>query len=114
MAVQPAAAALRQVWYAIAKWPDIGNLGFAMKTSVTVDEVGRLVLPKNIREAIGVFGRMTVNVEVVNNAVRISAPEPSSGTTSRNRGRLVYAGPVPTDWDSGEAILQMRERRLRR
>jgi bifunctional DNA-binding transcriptional regulator/antitoxin component of YhaV-PrlF toxin-antitoxin module len=28
-----------------------------MKTSVTVDEVGRLVLPKTIREAIGVYGR---------------------------------------------------------
>ena len=85
-----------------------------MKTSVTVDEVGGLVLPKNIREAIGVLGRMSVNVEVVDNAARITAPEPVNRAVVRNRGRLVYAGPLPADWDSGEAVWRMRERRLRR
>ena len=85
-----------------------------MKTSVTVDEVGRLVLPKNIRETIGVFGRMAVNVEVVGHVARITAPEPARGRVARKRGRLVYAGPLPDNWDSGEAVLQMRERRLRR
>lgn len=85
-----------------------------VRTTVTVDEVGRLVLPKNIRESIGVFGRMSVHVEVVDNAVRITAPEPVSRAMSRKRGRMVYAGPLPADWDSGEAVLRMRERRLRR
>ncbi len=86
----------------------------AMKASITVDEVGRLVLPKNIREAIGVFGRMAVNVEVVGHAVRITAPERLGGAVARKRGRLVYSGPLPENWESGEAVLQMRERRLRR
>ncbi len=86
----------------------------AMKTSVTVDEVGRLVLPKEIREAIGVFGRMAVNVEVVGHAARISAPEPAGGPVARKRGRLVFAGPLPENWDSGEAVLKMREQRARR
>lgn len=85
-----------------------------MKASVTVDEVGRLVLPKNIREAIGVFGRMSVEVEVVDNAARISTPEPSRRAVSRKKGRLVHAGPLPANWDSGEAVLRMREGRLRR
>ncbi len=85
-----------------------------MKTSVMVDEVGRLVLPKNIREAIGVFGRMSVNVEVVDNAVRLSVPEPANRAVSRKGGRLVYTGLLPTDWDSGEAVLRMRKRRLQR
>jgi len=85
-----------------------------MKTSVTVDEVGRLVLPKEIREAIGVSGRMTVNVEVVDNAARISAPDPGARAIARKRGRLVYTGSLPESWESGEAVLQMRERRLRR
>jgi bifunctional DNA-binding transcriptional regulator/antitoxin component of YhaV-PrlF toxin-antitoxin module len=85
-----------------------------MKTSVTVDEVGRLVLPKGIREAIGVFGRMAVSVEVVGHAAYITAPESSSGAVARRRGRLVYAGDLPKDWESGEAVLRMRERRLRR
>ncbi|SPE56845.1 hypothetical protein SBV1_2560021 [Verrucomicrobia bacterium] len=33
-----------------------------MKVIVTIDEVGRLVLPKAIRQAIGVSGRMAVSV----------------------------------------------------
>ena len=87
-----------------------------MKATVTVDEVGRMVLPKNIREAIGVCGRTTVKIEVVDRAARITAPEARSPIreTGRRRGRLVYTGSVPENWESGEAVLQMRERRLRR
>ena len=57
---------------------------------------------------------MSVNVEVVDNAARITAPEPVSRAVVRKRGRLVYAGPLPADWDSGEAVWRMRERRLGR
>jgi len=57
---------------------------------------------------------MSVNVEVVDNAARITAPEPVNRAVVRKRGRLVYAGPLPADWDSGEAVWRMRERRLRR
>ncbi len=39
--------------------PPTGKLS-VVKAIVTVDEVGRLVLPKAIRVAIGVSGRMTV------------------------------------------------------
>ena len=85
-----------------------------MKASVAIDEVGRLVLPKPIREAIGVSGRMVVKVEVVDNAARITAPEPSRASTSRERGRLVYSGKLPEKWDSGEAVLRQRERRIQR
>ena len=84
-----------------------------MKATVTVDEVGRMVLPKEIREAIGVSGRTTVKIEVVDNAARITAPETAARATGRRRGRLVYTGSLPEKWDSGEAVLQMRERRLR-
>jgi len=85
-----------------------------MKASITIDQVGRLVLPKEIREAIRVSGRMTVNVEVVDNVACISAPNPGARAIARKRGRLLYTGSLPGNWDSGEAVLQMRERRLRR
>lgn len=85
-----------------------------MKASVIVDEVGRLVLPKQIREAIGVFGRTTVSVEVVDNVARITAPEPARREVSQKHGRLVYSGALPENWDSGEAVLSQREQRLRR
>ena len=85
-----------------------------MKANVVVDEAGRLVLPKTFREAIGVFGRTSVQVEVVNNAVQITAPEPASRPLSRRKGRLVYDGPIPENWDSAQTILAMRQQRLRR
>ena len=85
-----------------------------MKAAITVDEVGRLVLPKNIRLAIGLTGRATVSVEVVGRSVHITPPEQSSGPVSRKRGRIVYAGQLPKGWHSGEAVIEMRERRLRR
>lgn len=85
-----------------------------MKTCVTVDKVGRLVLPKEMREAIGLVGRTSVNLEVVGQAVRITAPDAPSGAVTRKRGRLVFAGPVPENWDSGQAVLRMRQQRNRR
>jgi hypothetical protein len=85
-----------------------------MKTSVIVDDVGRLVLPKEIREAIGVFGRTTVQVEVVDNAARISAPEQTFDAVKRKGKRLVYGGALPDNWESGEAVLKIRARRVRR
>lgn len=84
-----------------------------MRATITVDKVGRLVLPKNIREAIGVFGRTAVDVEVVGHAARITAPVRKAGGLSRKRGRLVYSGSLPQDWESGQAVLNQRERRLR-
>lgn len=85
-----------------------------MKASIVVDEVGRLVLPKEIREAIGVFGRMSLQVEVVDNTARISAPEGTHTPLKRKGKRMVYGGTLPDSWESGEAVLKMRERRVRR
>ena len=85
-----------------------------MKASIIVDEVGRLVLPKEIREAIGVFGRTSVQVEVVDNTARISAPEAPSQPLQRKGKRMVYGGPLPENWHSGDAVLKNREQRLRR
>jgi bifunctional DNA-binding transcriptional regulator/antitoxin component of YhaV-PrlF toxin-antitoxin module len=84
-----------------------------MKTTVLVDEVGRMVLPKSVREAIGISGRVNVCVEVVAGAAQISLPENGPSSVARRRGRTVYTGPLPPDWDSGEAVSRMRERRLR-
>ncbi len=83
-----------------------------MNATISMDEVGRVVLPKAIREAIGIVGRMVINVEVVDNAALITVPAPTRGVMARKRGRLVYAGPLPKGWDSGEAVTAMRKRRI--
>ena len=85
-----------------------------MKAAIVVDEVGRLVLPKNMRLAIGLTGRATVTVEVVGQSVHITPPEQRSGPVSRKRGRTVYTGQLPKGWHSGEAVTEMREHRVRR
>ena len=85
-----------------------------MKTAIVVDEVGRLVLPKNIRLAIGLTGRATVSVEVVGQSVHITQPEQRRGPVSRKRGRIIYTGSLPKGWHSGDAVIETRERRLRR
>ena len=85
-----------------------------MKTTVLVDAVGRMVLPKSVREAIGISGRTTVHIEVVSGAAQISALDSRPGAVARRGGRAVYTGPLPADWDTGEAVSRMRERRLRK
>jgi bifunctional DNA-binding transcriptional regulator/antitoxin component of YhaV-PrlF toxin-antitoxin module len=85
-----------------------------MNAHITMDEVGRLVLPKNIREAIGVFGRMVVSIEVVDKAAMITVPAPAVSPVARKRGRLVHTGPLPQTWDSGQAVLAIRQRRIPR
>ena len=96
----------------IAKWLPNGNL-LNMKTTVTVDEVGRMVLPKPVREAIGISGRTNVTIEIVSGTAQIAVIDRRNGPVTRRRGRTVYAGPLPPEWDSGEAISRMRERRNR-
>lgn len=83
-----------------------------MKAVATVDEVGRLVLPKAVREAMGVFGRSQVILEVFGGKTQISVADASPSPSVRKRGRLVYSGPVPEGWDSGEAVSRMRRERL--
>lgn len=86
---------------------------FIVKTTVTVDEVGRMVLPKPVREAIGISGRTNVTIEIVSGTAQIAVIDRRNGPVTRRRGRTVYAGPLPPEWDSGEAISRMRERRNR-
>jgi bifunctional DNA-binding transcriptional regulator/antitoxin component of YhaV-PrlF toxin-antitoxin module len=78
-----------------------------------MDEAGRLVLPKQIREALGVSGRAALQAEVVDGSVQISPPE-GGGSLQRRGKRRVYTGKLPEDWDSGQAVLKVRAARLRR
>lgn len=84
-----------------------------MKTTIVVDEVGRIVLPKNIREAIGVSDRTVLEAEVVNGSVQIGPPE-RAGCLKQEGARRVFTGALPEDWNSGEAVLRERARRAQR
>lgn len=72
-----------------------------------------MVLPKPVREAIGISGRTSVSIEIVSGTAQIAPVERRNGTVAQRRGRTVYTGPLPPEWDSGEAIARMRQRRSR-
>ena len=88
----------------------IGNSN-TMKTTVLIDEVGRMVLPKSVRKAIGIAGRMSVNIEIVAGTAHLFTLE-RRPAAARRRGRTIHTGSLPSDWDSGEAVSRMREQRL--
>ena len=92
--------------------PLVNGNHVTMKETVSIDSVGRLVLPKRVREALGIRGKMVVEIELIDGRVELSAPRKPMGPTKRRRGRLIYDGPLAEDWESGEAITRMRERRL--
>lgn len=85
-----------------------------MSVSLTVDEVGRIVLPKPVREALGISGRARLKVEVVGETAQLSRESSAAGPVRRRGGRLVFAGAVPAGWDSGAAVQKMRAQRLKR
>jgi hypothetical protein len=85
-----------------------------MSVSLTVDEVGRIVLPKPVRVALGITGRARLKVEVLGEVAQISRESKAAGPVRRRGGRLVFAGALPSDWDSAEAVGKMRSQRLKR
>jgi AbrB family looped-hinge helix DNA binding protein len=85
-----------------------------MSTSLTVDEVGRIVLPKPVREALGIRGRARLNLEVVGETAQLSLQSGAAGPVQRSKGRLVFAGALPAEWDSGAAVQKMRAQRSKR
>lgn len=85
-----------------------------MSVSLTVDEVGRIVLPKPVREALGIRGRARLKVEVVGEMAQLSRESSAVGPVRRRGGRLVFAGALPAEWDSAEAVHKTRVQRLKR
>jgi len=85
-----------------------------MSVSLSVDEVGRMVLPKPVREALGISGRTRLKLEVVGDVAQLSRAAEGAGPVKRRGRRLIFAGSLPDDWDSGAAVGRMRVQRLKR
>ncbi len=85
-----------------------------MKLTVPIDEVGRIVLPKSVRESLGISGRSRVSLEVFGGKAEISATDETASKVCLENGRVVSCVPLPEGWDSGDAVLRIRERRIQR
>jgi bifunctional DNA-binding transcriptional regulator/antitoxin component of YhaV-PrlF toxin-antitoxin module len=84
-----------------------------MKLAIEIDPVGRIVLPKLIRQQLGVFGRTALTVEVVGEKAELALANTAPTKLARKNGRSVYAGALPKEWHSGEAVTLMRAARDR-
>ena len=85
-----------------------------MKMTLAIDAVGRVVLPKSVRESLGISGRSRIHLEVFGGRVEISLASEESSAIHRKSGRTVSSAPLPEGWDSGNAVAEMRDQRLRR
>jgi len=72
----------------------------------TIDKAGRLVIPKELRDAIGMQpGPVDVTIEGA--ALRIEVP--ATGHTVRKRGRLVITSPPDTPRTTDEDVIRLRD-----
>ena len=83
-----------------------------MKLVATIDDFGRIVLPKAVRSILGMEKRTAVRIEVIGDVVQLSAAAPPRSSVAGKRGRPVYSGELPEQWDSGESVLKTRAGRL--
>jgi bifunctional DNA-binding transcriptional regulator/antitoxin component of YhaV-PrlF toxin-antitoxin module len=83
-----------------------------MKLSATVDDFGRVVLPKTVRSILGMERRTALKIEVIGDKIQLSVANAPRSEIKKKRGRPVYGGDLPVGWDSGEAVLRNRTNRL--
>jgi len=85
---------------------------FTMKTLVTVDKFGRLVLPGSIRKALQITVPTAFQAEVVGNKVELSLIPDKSGAVLKKRKGLLVVSTGGKKFDAADAVQLIREERL--
>lgn len=81
---------------AIVNWEDTGTL---LPMEATVDQVGRIVLPKRLRDQLGLGPGSTVDVSLYGDGLHVS-PGGRTARLERRGGKLVAVAQTPvTDED---------------
>ena len=81
-----------------------------MKTTITMDQSGRLVLPKNIRQSLNTPSAARFEVQVLGNRVELTLVEPESARL-RRKGKLLV---VPKQGVAADAVKALSETRADR
>jgi bifunctional DNA-binding transcriptional regulator/antitoxin component of YhaV-PrlF toxin-antitoxin module len=82
-----------------------------MKTRISIDRFGRLVLPKQIRRAMGLAGPAVFNAELVGNQLELQVVEPGQVQLQR-KGKLLVVSRQGTVLDAVKGVLETRTDRL--
>ena len=83
-----------------------------MATELTIGKAGRLVIPKPVRERLGLRAGSKVKMTEHQRAVTFE-PLESEPSLKRKKGILVHTGKAPPGFDVVRAIEEDREERIR-
>ncbi|SEG42799.1 looped-hinge helix DNA binding domain-containing protein, AbrB family [Bryocella elongata] len=84
-----------------------------MNATVEIDKAGRIVVPKKVRDALGLNAGTQVELEVQEDAVVLRAKRQPKGLWN-DRGLWVYDAGVPITTDEVQRWMdELRERRMR-
>lgn len=76
--------------------------------TATIDGFGRLVLPKALRSLLGLGQGTPLKIELIGDKIQLSVADAPRSEIQNKRGRPVFSGDLPKQWDSGEAVLRAR------
>ncbi len=79
----------------------------------TIDKAGRVVVPKPIRERLGLLAGAEVDVEEFGGGILLNRVEPEP-TLIRKQGVLVHTGKLPPGFDDLHLVEEEREARMRK
>jgi bifunctional DNA-binding transcriptional regulator/antitoxin component of YhaV-PrlF toxin-antitoxin module len=82
-----------------------------MENIVTMDQVGRLVLPGRIRKALQVSSPAAFKAEVMGNKVELTLIAPESGAVLKKRRGLLVVSAGGKKFNAAEAVRIVREGR---
>jgi len=80
------------------------------ETTVQIDQAGRMVLPKPVRDRFRLRGGDTLAIEVRGDAIELR-PTRATGELKRVNGVLVFTGPGPLE-NGEDFVAQSREERI--
>lgn len=81
--------------------------------TVTIDEYGRLVIPKKVRDRLGLNPGTELELEQSDDTIQLKPVHPEDFCTYED-GIPVYTGPLPENFDVVEEIKRQREERTRK
>ena len=82
-----------------------------MNSIITMDQVGRLILPSRIRRALQVSSPAAFSAEVMGNKVELTLIAPESGRVLKKKRGLLVVSTGGKKFNAAEAVRIVREGR---